>query len=202
VGYARDERKTEGGILVEGYECDPYMAESEFALAKANYEQITGRNQGKNDIITYHIRLSFPPGELPAERVVEVGDDLARRWTKGKHQYIVAAHTNTNNPHCHIIYNSTTLDCQRKFKNFKYSSTALRRLADRVCLENGLSVIAEPGHARGWNRQEYLGGSKAPTGRDKLRELIDQSIVVGRSPEDYFAALKRAGVEIKSSCRA
>jgi hypothetical protein len=106
----------------------------------------------------------------------------------------VAAHTNTNSPHCHIIYNSTTLDCARKFKNFKFSSTALRRLADQVCLEHGLSVIAEPGHARGWNRQEYLGGSKAPTGRDKLREIIDRSIIVGRSLEDYFTALKRAGV--------
>jgi hypothetical protein len=197
IGYVQNELKTDGGVLVKSYECEPYMAESEFMLSKANYGQITGRNQGKSDVVAYHIRLSFPPGELSSERVLEIGDELARRWTKGKHQYIVAAHNNTNNPHCHIIYNSTTLDCKRKFKNFKFSSTALRRLSDQVCLENGLSIIEQPGHAKGWNRQEYLGKQKAPTGRDKLREIIDECAVVGRSIEDYFIALKRAGVEVK-----
>jgi len=58
--------------------------------------------------------MSFKPGEVTAEQALEIGQDLAARWTKDRHQYIVAAHTNTNNPHVHIIYNSVNLGCNGK----------------------------------------------------------------------------------------
>lgn len=63
------------------------------------------------------------------------------RFTKGKHAFIVATHTDRAHIHNHIIYNSTTLDCTRKFDDFFFSGIALRRVSDLVCLEHGLSVI-------------------------------------------------------------
>jgi len=46
--------------------------------------------------------------------------------------------------HNHIYYNSTTLDCTHKFRDFIGSARAVRRLSDRICLENNLSVVHNP----------------------------------------------------------
>ena len=143
VDYIENPKKTDDGELIEGYECDPFTAQSEFLLSKKLYAQKTGRDQGKHDVIAYHIRMSFKPGEVTAQQTLELGRELALRWTKGRHQFIVAAHTNTNNPHAHIIFNSVNLDYTRKFEDFRRSAIALRRVSDRICLEYGLSVIVK-----------------------------------------------------------
>ena len=172
-------------------------AQSEFLLSKRQYELRTGRNQGQHDVIGYQIRQSFKPGEVTAQQALDIGCELAMRWTKGKHQFIVAAHTNTDNPHTHIFFNSVTLDHSRKFQDFKRSAIALRRVSDMICLENGLSIIEVPGLSKGYNRAEYLGDRKPPTGRDKLQEMIDNSLRVGMSFPDLLVALRKAGCEIK-----
>jgi len=165
VDYISNKDKTEDGELIDGYECDPHTAQSEFLLSKKLYEQKTGRDQGKNDVIAYHIRMSFKPGEVTAEQALELGRELAMRWTKEKHQFIVAVHANTKNPHVHIIYNSVNLDCTGKYQDFKRSAIALRRVSDLICLEHGLSVIVKPGLSKGYNRVEYL--------RNKPKVFID-----------------------------
>ena len=197
VDYARDAEKTDGGELVDSYECSAYTTQSEFLLSKKIYEQKTGRDQGEHDVIAYHIRMSFKHGEVTAEQALALGRELALRWTKGKHKFIVAAHTNTKNPHCHIVYNSTNLNCDGKYHDFRRSAIALRRLSDTICVEHGLSIVENPGLSKGYNRIEYLGGSKAPTGRDKLREMIDNSLCVGTTFPDLLVALRKAECEIK-----
>ena len=166
VDYIKDEEKTNSGELIDSYMCDHRTAASEFLLAKRLYAQRTGRDQGKRDVIAYHIRMSFAPGEVTAEQALALGKELADRWTKGKHQYIVAAHTNTNSPHVHIIYNSVNLEATGKFNDFKRSAIALRRVSDRICIEHGLSIIEKPGLSKGYNRAKYLGESKPPTVRE------------------------------------
>ena len=139
--YATNPEKTDGGELVDSYECDPPTAQAEFLFSKRLYEQKTGRNQGDHDVLAYHVRMSFKPGEVTAEQALALGRELALRWTKKRHQFIVAAHTNTKNPHCHIIYNAVNLDSDGKYQDFKCSAIALRRLSDQICLENGLSIV-------------------------------------------------------------
>jgi len=201
LAYATNPEKTRIGssvTLVAAHGCDALTAEAEFTLSKAVYEKRTGRNQGKHDVIGYQIRQSFKPGEVTPQEALEIGYELAMRWTHGKHQFVVAAHTNTENPHTHIFFNSVTIDCSRKYADFKHSAISLRRVSDMLCAENGLSIIEKPKLSKGYNRVEYLGGGKQPTGRDKLRDIIDENVVVGRSLGDFFSALKRAGVELKN----
>jgi len=195
--YVLDSEKTDGGELVDSYECDPYTAQSEFLFSKRLYEQTIGRNQGKRDVLAYHVRMSFKPGEVTAEQALALGRELGLRWTKGRHQFIVAAHTNTNNPHTHIIYNAVNLDGTKKFRNFKHSSVALRRLSDLICLENGLSIVENPKLSKGWNRAEYLGKNKAPTVRDRLRDLIDQALSDEGNFDSFIAAMMGLGCEVK-----
>ncbi len=148
-------------------------------------------------MIAYHVRMSFKPGEVTPRQALELGRELALRWTKGWHQFIVAAHTNTNSPHAHIVFNSVNLDCDGKFEDFKRSAIALRRVSDRVCLEHGLSVIEKPGLSKGYNRAEYLGESRAPTVREQLRGLMDDALAGCKDYDSFLSALQSAGVIIK-----
>ena len=195
--YSINKSKTQGGELVAAFGCEAMTAESEFLLSKKLYEQRTGRNQGRHDVIGYQVRQSFKKGEVTADEALRLGYELAMRWTRGRHQFVVAAHTNTDNPHTHIFFNSVTLDHSRKFVDFKRSAIALRRVSDKLCVEQGLSIVEKPGLSKGHNRAEYLGVRKQPTGRDKLREIIDNSISAGMTFPDLLAALRNAGCEIK-----
>lgn len=138
--------------MLDSYMCQPFTAQSEFLLSKRPYAQQTGRDQGKRDVIAYHMRMSFPPGEVASEKALELGRELAMRWTRGKHQFIVAAHDNTNSTHVHVIYNSVNLEHNGKWQDFKRSAIALRRVSDQICAEHGLSVIEKPGLSKEHNR--------------------------------------------------
>lgn len=100
--YAQNPDKTEQGELVSSYECSPLTVYEEFLLSKRQYERQTGRRQ-KNDIIAYHIRQSFRPGEVTPEEANKIGYELAMRFTKGRHAFLVATHTDKEHIHNHIL---------------------------------------------------------------------------------------------------
>ena len=64
----------------------------------------------------------LPPREVTPKEANRIGYELAMRWTKGRHAFIVTTHTDKKHIHCHIYHNSTTLDCTWKFRNFWGSS--------------------------------------------------------------------------------
>ena len=197
--YAENPDKTEQGKLVVGYGCDPRTADEEFFLAKREYENITGRNQGKRDVIAYHIRQAFKPGEITPEEALEIGRELGMRFTKGSHAFIVGVHTDRAHVHCHVIFNSTSLDYTRKFKNFWGSSFAVRRLSDLICAEHGLSVIENPKPSKGQNYGKWLDGNKPPTWSEVIKNQIDEILPSCATFESFIAALKAAGYAIKEN---
>jgi len=97
--------------------------------------------------------------------------------------------------HSHIIWNSTALDCTRKFRNFFFSAIALRRLSDRICLENGLSIIEKPGLSPGRDYGRYM--NRPPSFQDRLRTSIDTALEQKPATFDAFLDLLRgAGVTV------
>ena len=195
--YVKNPEKTSGGDLVTAYQCNPSIADQEFLFAKRQYAAITGRERKDNDVIAYHLRQSFKPGEITPELANKIGYDLAMSLTKGNHAFIVCTHVDKHHIHSHIVFNSTALDCTRKFRNFWRSSFAIRKISDMLCLENGLSVIAEPKPSRG-SYGTWLGEDKPPTVRDQLEVLIDTALGHGCKDFDRFlSAMEAAGVEIK-----
>ena len=182
--YAKNPEKTDKGELVTGYQCDPMTVDEEFMLSKRQYEQITGRRQ-RHEVIAYQIRQSFKPGEITPEEANRLGHELALRFTNGKYAFIVATHTDRAHVHNHIVFNSTSIDGTRKFKNFWLSSIALQRVSDLVCLENGLSVITlKPCRERA-KRTDY---PRRVKNRDVLCEDIDT--VLQKKPESFEAFLQ------------
>ena len=195
--YVKNPEKTNGGDLVTAYQCNPSIAGQEFLFSKRQYAVITGRERKDNDVIAYHLRQSFKPGEITPELANKIGYDLAMSLTKGNHSFIVCTHVDKHHIHSHIVFNSTALDCTRKFRNFWRSSFTIRKISDMLCLENGLSVIADPKPSRG-SYGIWLGEDKLPTVRGQLEGLIDTALGHGCKDFDSFlAAMKAAGVEVK-----
>lgn len=202
--YGQNPAKTRDGELVLAYECDPKTVDAEFLLSKAKYKAITGREQKKDeDVLCYQIRQAFPPGEIDEETALKISYEMAMRWTKGNHAFFVVSHIDRPHPHCHIYYNSTSLDSTRKFRDFLGSARAVRRLSDRVCIEHGLSYIKNPklkSKGRFPHYGAWLGGDKPPTFQERLRLAIDAALA--ERPADFADFIRRieaAGFEAKQS---
>jgi hypothetical protein len=117
IGYADNPSKTDGFGYVKSYRCDYFTAANEFALAKQLYENHTGRGGRSDDIIAYHLRQSFKPGEITLQVALEVGYALAYKFTHGSHPFVCAVHTDKRHIHCHIIFSAVNTDYDRKFRN-------------------------------------------------------------------------------------
>lgn len=172
--------------MVYAYGCTPQLVAAEFALSKRQYALRTGRKAP--GVIAYHIRQSFKPGEITPEEANLVGRELAERFLKGKHAYIVCTHVDRKHIHSHIIFNSTTLDGTAKFRDFLGSGRALGRLSDLICLEHSLSVIANPRRYTHPTYDKWLGDKKPPSHRDVLRAAIDDALA--RKPKTFEELLQ------------
>ena len=195
LGYVENPEKTDGGRLISSYQCDSRIADAEFLFSKRQYIAKTGRHRGADDVLAYQIRQSFAPGEITPEEANRLGRELAMRFTKGKHAFVVCTHVDKAHIHNHIIFNSTSLDCSRKFRNFWGSTKAVRRLNDTICVENGYSIVENPRpHGKSYNK--WL-GEKPLCQRDQLRMAIDAALE--KSPADLealLALLREMGIEV------
>ncbi len=196
--YAENPEKTEGGKLISAFECDPKTVDAEFLFSKRQYTALTGRMRGADDVIAYHLRQSFVPGEVTPEEANRIGCELARRFTNGNHAFIVCTHIDKHHVHNHIIWNSTALSCDRKFRNFWGSTKAIQRLSDTICIEQGLSIIENPKrHGKSYNK--WLGDQAKPSKRELLRVAIDTALT--QKPPDVDTLLKllrNSGYEVKA----
>lgn len=184
--YAKNPDKTDNGQLVSSYECAPDTVDAEFALSKREYFNITGR-QPKGDIIAYQVRQSFKPGEITPEKANAVGYEFAKRFTKGNHAFIVCTHIDKKHIHNHIIWNSTTLDCTRKFRDFWGMAKVVRILSDMICFKHGLSIIDKPKrHGRSYN--SWLGNDEHMSNRDYLKGSIDKAL--SQKPKSFHEFTK------------
>ena len=198
LSYAINPEKTNSGQLVKAYGCEPETAAGEMLLCKKEYETYIGRSEEKkSDIVLYQIRQSFKPGEITPEKAQEIGYELAMSFTKGKYQFVVATHTDHAHIHNHIIFNSTSIDHAQKFRNFLGSSEAIRKISDKLCLENGLSIIEAPKQGPS-HYGKWLGDKKPISWQEKLRQTIDA--VMAQKPADFDTFLKlmmESGYEVK-----
>lgn len=193
--YSENAAKTDDGKYISSYACDAKTCDEEFLLSKRQYEHITGRTQSHN-VIAYQIRQSFKPGEITPEEANQVGYELAMRFTKGKHAFIVATHIDRAHIHNHIIFNSTSLDCTKKFRDFHLSGLAVARLSDLICLEHRLSVITRKPYNERVKRTVY---PHKKSQRDEICEAID--LAMERKPkslEELIRLLEEMGFEFKN----
>ncbi len=197
LDYAMNPEKTDQGELISAYACNPETVDGEWLLSKRQYRDFTGRTR-KREVLAYQVRQSFLPGEVTPEEANRIGYEFASRFLKENHAFIVATHIDKHHIHNHIIWNATSLDCQRKFRNFFLSYKAVARLSDLVCTEHHLSVVLDPKHT-GTDYGAWLGSHRQISHREALMMAVDAALA--QKPKDFETFLKLlrdAGVEVKT----
>ena len=202
IDYIANPEKTDYGRLITGFGCDSRVADAEFLLMKRQYLASTGRARGSDDVIAYHVRQSFRPGEITPEDANRLGVEFAKRFTKGKHAFIVCTHIDKAHVHNHIIWSAVNVDCDRKFRNFWGSTRAIRNLSDTICIENGYSIVENPKkHGQSYNK--WQGDQAQLSHREQMRAAIDEALAKKPATLDaLMTLLQEAGWEVSKRGKA
>jgi len=134
MDYVMNPDKTNGGLLIIGFACDPNVATEEFVIARDEYLLRTKREKGKQEILAYHVRQSFLPGEIDIETTRKLGYELAMELTGGDYSFVVCTHIDKPHLHNHIIINAVNINCDKKFRNELHSYKRIRKIADRISI--------------------------------------------------------------------
>jgi len=190
VGYTTRPDKTEQRLFVDGINCIPEIAVQEMIVVKKQFRKEDGR-------LAYHGYMSFQPGEVTPEQCHEIGLQLAREMWGDKYQIVVATHLDRNHLHCHFAINSVSFADGRKYDRSNAEYARMRNIADRLCLERGLSVIQHPPKTK-TPRMIYLAEKKGePTRYNVFRQAIDRAIASALTLQQFDRALQEQGFAVK-----
>lgn len=194
VKYSMQDHKTNED-LVTSYECDVETIERDFKSVLNNYNEKKHSDKG---ISARMIIQSFDSDDnLTPEQAHQYGVELAENYLKGKHQYVVITHKETDNLHNHIIFNSVDFKDLKMFDSTRqHTINDLRKENDRVSAEHGLSII-EGGRNKGLTFNEYVARAKKKSFKGTLEEIIDKNILKANSFEEFLEHMKSQGYEYK-----
>ena len=134
LDYIQNPDKTDGKMLVSSFGCSYETADIEF-----EYTLSQALQKGNN--LAFHLIQSFEPGEVDYETAHKIGKQLADAVTKGQHEYVLTTHIDKGHVHNHIIFCAVNFVDHHKYNSNKRSYYGIRNMSDRLCRENGLSVI-------------------------------------------------------------
>ena len=187
LDYIQNPDKTDGKMLVSSFGCSYETADIEF-----EYTLSQALQKGNN--LAFHLIQSFEPGEVDYQKAHEIGKQLADAVTKGQYEYVLTTHIDKGHIHNHIIFCAANFVDYRKYNSNKRSYYGIRNLSDRLCRENGLSVLVPEKGSRGKNYAVY---KKEKTAKGRLKTAVDALIPQVSSFEELLSRLEAAGYEIK-----
>ena len=199
LDYIQNPDKTDGKMLVSSFGCSPETADIEFAFTIAQ-----ALDRGNN--LAHHLIQSFEPGEVDYQKAHEIGKQLADAVTKGQYEYVLTTHIDKGHVHNHIIFCAVNFVDHHKYNSNKRSYYGIRNMSDRLCRENGLSVVVPQKGGKGKSYAEYIAEKTGTSWKGKLKISVDGLIPQVSSFEELLSRLQGLGYEIKPgkyvSCRA
>ena len=199
LDYIQNPDKTDGKMLVSSFGCSYETADIEFGFTLAQ-----AIDKGNN--LAHHLIQSFEPGEVDYEKAHEIGKQLADAVTKGQHEYVLTTHIDKGHVHNHIIFCAVNFVDHHKYNSNKRSYYGIRNMSDKLCRENGLSVVVPGKGSKGKSYAEYQAEKTGTSWKGKLKIAVDALIPQVSSFEELLQRLQAAGYEIKPgkyvSCRA
>ena len=199
LNYIQNPDKTDGKMLVSSFGCSPETADIEFAFTIAQ-----ALDRGNN--LAHHLIQSFEPGEVDYQKAHEIGKQLADAVTKGQYEYVLTTHIDKGHVHNHILFCAVNFVDYHKYNSNKRSYYGIRNMSDRLCRENGLSVVVPQKGGKGKSYAEYIAEKTGTSWKGKLKIAVDALISQVSSFEELLSRLQAAGYEIKPgkyvSCRA
>ena len=199
LDYIENPDKTDGKMLISSFGCSYETADIEFG-----YTLSQALDKGSN--LAFHLIQSFAPGEVDYEKAHEIGKQLADAVTKGQHEYVVTTHIDKGHIHNHVIFCAVNFVDHHKYNSNKRSYYGIRNMSDKLCRENGLSVVVPGKGSKGKSYAEYQAEKTGTSWKGKLKIAVDALIPQVSSFEELLTRLQAAGYEIKPgkyvSCRA
>ena len=187
LDYIQNPEKTDGKMLVSSFGCSAETADIEFGFTLSQ-----AIDRGNN--LAHHLIQSFEPGEVDYQKAHEIGKQLADAVTKGQYEYVLTTHIDKGHIHNHIIFCAVNFVDYHKYNSNKRSYYGIRNMSDRLCRENGLSVLVPEKGSKGKNYAVY---KKEKSAKAKLKLAVDTLIPQVSDFEELLSRLQGAGYEIK-----
>ena len=194
IAYILNPEKTDEKLLVSSYGCASETAAREFEWTRKIAEQ-KGMNPVR--IIARHVIQSFEIGEVTPELAHEIGKQFADEILGGKYEYVLTTHIDKDHVHNHLIFNAVDFVDYHAYKSYKRIYYDMREVSDRLCKENGLSVIP-PSQNKGMGYKEYTEAKRGTSWKQKLKQTIDRLVITARDYDDFLRLMQEAGYEIKT----
>ena len=192
--YISNPDKTEDKMLISTYGCASETAAQEFEWTRRIAEQ---KGMKPVRIIARHVIQSFDVGEVTPELAHEIGKQFADEILGGKYEYVLTTHTDKNHVHNHLIFNAVDFVDHHAYKSYKKIYYDMREVSDRLCKENGLSVIP-PSQNKGMGYKEYAEAKRGTSWKQKLKQTIDRFVIVAKDYDEFLKLMQEAGYEIKT----
>lgn len=194
IAYILNPEKTDEKLLVSSYGCASETATREFEWTRKIAEQ-KGMNPVR--IIARHVIQSFEIGEVTPELAHEIGKQFADEILGGKYEYVLTTHIDKDHVHNHLIFNAVDFVDYHAYKSYKRIYYDMREVSDRLCKENGLSVIP-PSQNKGMGYKEYTEAKRGTSWKQKLKQTIDRLVITAKDYDDFLRLMQEAGYEIKT----
>lgn len=194
IAYILNPEKTDEKLLVSSYGCASETAAREFEWTRRIAEQ-KGMNPVR--IIARHVIQSFEIGEVTPELAHEIGKQFADEILGGKYEYVLTTHIDKDHVHNHLIFNAVDFVDYHAYKSYKRIYYDMREVSDRLCKENGLSVIP-PSQNKGMGYKEYTEAKRGTSWKQKLKQTIDRLVITAQDYDDFLRLMQEAGYEIKT----
>ena len=194
IAYILNPEKTDEKLLVSSYGCASETAAREFEWTRKIAEQ-KGMNPVR--IIARHVIQSFGIGEVTPELAHEIGKQFADEILGGKYEYVLTTHIDKDHVHNHLIFNAVDFVDYHAYKSYKRIYYDMREVSDRLCKENGLSVIP-PSQNKGMGYKEYTEAKRGTSWKQKLKQTIDRLVITAKDYDDFLRLMQEAGYEIKT----
>ena len=194
IAYILNPEKTDEKLLVSSYGCASETAAREFEWTRKIAEQ-KGMNPVR--IIARHVIQSFEIGEVTPELAHEIGKQFADEILGGKYEYVLTTHIDKGHVHNHLIFNAVDFVNYHAYKSYKRIYYDMREVSDRLCKENGLSVIP-PSQNKGMGYKEYTEAKRGTSWKQKLKQTIDRLVITAKDYDDFLRLMQEAGYEIKT----
>ena len=194
IAYILNPEKTDEKLLVSSYGCASETAAREFEWTRKIAEQ---KGMTPVRIIARHVIQSFEIGEVTPELAHEIGKQFADEILEGKYEYVLTTHIDKDHVHNHLIFNAVDFMDYHAYKSYKRIYYDMREVSDRLCKENGLSVIP-PSQNKGMGYKEYTEAKRGTSWKQKLKQTIDRLVITAKDYDDFLRLMQEAGYEIKT----
>jgi len=140
---------------------------------------------------------SFAPGEVTPEQAHEIGKKLAAEILKGEYGFVLATHVDRGHVHNHFVWCAANVVTHKKYRSNKNTYHEIRRISNKLCKENELSVIKPQAKTYGKSYDSYRPDQTSGSWRQKLQNAIDSLIPYAKDFDELLKLMEAQGYKVK-----